>query len=139
MKAIPPLLLLAAMATVVLGLPIALYAFFTSDQRRATRDIRRGAAERGWHYRRDRWQGNPTAFQIDGRTDSGIAWSLTSGNSSRYDRGWTAQLKLRVPALGGDTDLALLPRADEFPRRRNGRKRNGIPRGGPQWGPRQRR
>ena len=115
MKSIPPLLLLAGMVTGVLGLPISLYAFFTSDQRRATREIRKGAAERGWKYRRDRWQGNPTAFQIDGQTESGITWTLASGNSGRYGRGWTAQLTLRVPALGGDTDLALLPREDEFP------------------------
>src|ERR1700722_1744420 len=108
MKSIPPLLLLAGMVMVVLGLPIGLYAFFTSDQRRATREIRKGAAERGWKYRRLRWQGNPTAFRIDGRTERGITWTLTSGNSGRYDRGWTAQLTLRVPALGGDTDLALL-------------------------------
>src|SRR5665213_3599562 len=88
-KSIPPLVLPAGMATVVLCLPIGLYTLFTSGRRRIMRAIRKGAAERGWKYRRDRRQGNPAAFRIDGRTDSGLPWTLTSGNSSSYRQGWS--------------------------------------------------
>jgi len=115
LKSLSPLVIVAAMAVVVLGLPIGLYALFTSDQRRTTREIRKAAAERGWKYRRRRWQGNPAAFRIDGRTESGLPWTLTSGTGTDYSRGWSVQLMLKFATLGGDTDLALLPRDGEIP------------------------
>ena len=74
------------------------------------RQIRAAASDRGWQYRLRHWQGNPTAFRIDGRTQSGLAWVLTSGNTQGYDRGWSVETKLRIPVLGGEVDLAMLPR-----------------------------
>jgi hypothetical protein len=74
------------------------------------REIRAGASDRGWRYRLRRWQGNPTAFRIDGRTQSGLDWVLTSGNTLGYDRGWSVETALRIPVLGGTVDLAILPR-----------------------------
>jgi len=58
-------------------------------------------AERGWRYCLRRWQANPTAFRIDGRTQSGLGWILISGNSGGYDRGWSVRLGLRFPAWAG--------------------------------------
>jgi len=110
MQSIPPLVIVAGLFAVVLGVPFGLYALLTREQRRTTREIRTAATGQGWRYRRRRWQGNPTAFRIDGQTRSGQRWILTSGNSSEYDRGWSAQLVLRFPMLGGETDLAVLPR-----------------------------
>ena len=109
MQSIPPLVILAGLLAVVLGLPFGLYAILTRHQRRTTREIRTAAAGRGWRYRPRRWQGNPTAFRIDGQTRTG-PWILTSGNSRGYDTGWSVELVLRFPKLGGATDLAILPR-----------------------------
>jgi hypothetical protein len=74
------------------------------------REIRATASERGWRYRLRHWRGNPTAVRIDGQTRSGLNWILTSENTSGYDRGWSVRLGLRIPALGGEVDFAVLPR-----------------------------
>jgi hypothetical protein len=118
MKSIPPVLIVAGLFAIVLGLPFCLYALLTRGQRRTTREIRKAAAARGWRYRRRRWQGNPTAFRIDGQTESGLPWVLTSGTSSGYDRGWSARMVLRFPTLEGETDIAVLPHTG------NGQDRN---------------
>ena len=110
MNKIPPLLALVAFAAVTLGVPLGLYALLTRGRRRMMREIRRGAEARGWRYRLRRWQGNPTAFRIDGTTSSGLPWTITSGGTRGYDRGWTCVLELRVPQLGGEVDFAILPR-----------------------------
>jgi hypothetical protein len=39
-----------------------------------------------------------------------LNWILTSENTSGYDRGWSVRLGLRIPALGGEVDFAVLPR-----------------------------
>ena len=111
MKQFPPLAILAGLATVVLGLPLGLYALLTRGRRRTMREIRAAAAGRGWNYRPRRWQGNPTAFRIDGQTRAGLAWILTSGNTAGYDRGWSVQLTLRFPTLAGEPDFAVSPRS----------------------------
>jgi hypothetical protein len=110
MTLFPPLVIVAGLFAVVLGVPFGLYALLTRGQRRTMREIRAGAAQHGWRYRLRRWQGNPTAFRIDGRTQSGLTWILTSGNTSGYDRGWSVRLGLRFPTFGGEVDFAVLPR-----------------------------
>jgi hypothetical protein len=120
MRPFPPLLIVAGLSAVVLGLPIGLYLLLTKGQRRTTREIRKAAARLGWKYRPRHWQGNPTAFRIDAQTRSGLAWILTSGNSSGYDRGWTVVLALRFLALGGEPDFAIIPRDTQG---------HGLPRG----------
>jgi hypothetical protein len=115
MKPFPPLLLLAVMAMVFLGIPIGLYVLLTRGQRRATREIKRGASERGWRYRVRHWQGDPTSFRIDGRTAAGLTWILKSTGTSGYNRGWTVVLGLHVPILGGEMDFAVLPRDPKDP------------------------
>jgi hypothetical protein len=120
MKSFPPLLIVAGLFAVVLALPAGLYLLLTRRQRQTTREIRKSAAGLGWGYRLRRWQGNPTAFRIDGQTLTGLSWILTSGNSSGYDRGWTVLLALRFPALGGEPDFAVMPRDSEG---------HGLPRG----------
>lgn len=107
--------MLAGLAAIVLGLPIGLYVLLTRGQRRTTREIRSAAVRQGWRYRRRRWQGNPTAFRIDGRTPGGLPWVMTSGNSRGDDRGWSVQLAMRFPSLGGEPDLAVLPREGQGP------------------------
>ncbi len=98
------------MFAILLGVPFGLYAFLTSDQRRTTRSIRAEAIARGWRFRKQRWQGNPAAFRIDGKTGSGVPWILISGNSGASDHAWSVQLTLRFPTLGGEPDFALEPR-----------------------------
>ncbi len=110
----PGHLLVLAIPVVVLGLPIGLYALLTRGRRRVMREIRMGAADRGWRYRRQRWQGNPSAFRIDGQTASGQNWIVTCGNTETSNRGWVVQLVLRFPSLGGVTDLAIWTREGEF-------------------------
>jgi hypothetical protein len=110
MNKIPPLLLLVVFFAVTIGLPFGLYVLLTRARRRSMREIREGAAGQGWRYRLRRWQGNPTAFRIDGTTRSGLSWIMTSGNTRGYDKGWSVVAELRVPILGGEVDLAVLPR-----------------------------
>jgi hypothetical protein len=105
-----PPLVIGALLAVVLGVPFGLYALLTRAERRTTREIRLGASERGWRCRRRRWQGNPTALRIDGRTGSGITWVLTSSSAAGNARGWAAKLAVRFPSLAGEVDFALLPR-----------------------------
>jgi len=107
------LAIVAGLAAVVLGLPFGMYALLTREQRRTTRAIRAAAEERGWRYRRRRWQGNPTAFRIDGQTRGALTWILTSGSTSGYDRGWSVRLNLRFPTLGGEADVAFQPRDND--------------------------
>jgi hypothetical protein len=106
MNRISPLLLLVVFFVVVLGLPFVLYALLTRDRRRSMREIREGAVALGWRYKVRRWQGNSTAFRIDGTTRSGLSWIMTSGSTRGYDKGWSVVVGLRVPILGGEVDLA---------------------------------
>lgn len=112
MNTFPPLMIVIGFFVVFLGLFFffGLYALLTRGQRRTMREIRRAAAERGWRYRLRHWQGNPTAFRIDGSTPSGLTWTMKSSSTRGYDRGWSATLVLRFPTLGGEMDFALLPR-----------------------------
>jgi hypothetical protein len=110
MAAIPPVFMVAAAAAVTLGVPLGLYALLTAGRRRRTREIRAQANAQGWRYRKRRWQGNPIAFRIDGQTPGGLHWVMTCGNSNGNDSGWSVQLVLRIPALAGETDWAVLPR-----------------------------
>ena len=87
---IPHWVILLAMATVFLGPIFGLSALLTRRQRRNTREIRRAAIERGWKYSVRRWQGNPTAFCIDGQSRSGLplphADRKSVASSGRMDR-----------------------------------------------------
>jgi hypothetical protein len=110
MKPFPPLLTVTGCFVLFLGLFFGLYALLTRGRRRTMREIRSGASTRGWRYRLSRWQGDPTAFRIDGRTENGLTWILKCGGSSGYDRGWCVRLGLRFPILAGETDLTVMPR-----------------------------
>ena len=110
MNTFSPLVIVVGFFVVFLSLFFGLYALLTKGQRRTMREIRRAAAERGWRYRLRHWQGNPTAFRIDGSTPSGLTWTMKSSSTRGYDRGWLATLVLRFPMLGGEMDFAVLPR-----------------------------
>ena len=113
MMATQPLASFAVLVELVaafLGFFFGLYALLTRKQRRTTREIREFARERGWRYRKRRWQGNPTAFRIDGVTQGGMVWVLTSGNGGVNEVRWAAELVLDFPALAGEPDFAILPR-----------------------------
>src|ERR1022692_246812 len=110
MNTFPPLVIVIVFFTAFLSLFLGLYALLTRRQRRTMREIRRAACERGWRYRLRRWQGNPTAFRIDGQTRGGLPWTMKSSSTRGYDRGWLATLVLRFPTLGGEMDFAVLPR-----------------------------
>lgn len=110
MTGLPALALVAALAAVVLGLPLALYALLTRGRRQTMREIRIAASGEGWQFHRSFWRGDPTEFEIHGRTHSGVPWVMVCRGTSGYDRGWTVRLALRFPTLGGTTDLAILPR-----------------------------
>jgi hypothetical protein len=113
MKTFQILAIVIGLMVAFLGLFFGLYALMTMGQRRTTREIRRAALARGWRYRLRRWQGNPTAFRIDGRTQSGLTWIATSGNSGQYERRWSTELAVRFPMLAGEVDFALVPREPE--------------------------
>lgn len=107
---LPPLVVIAALVAVFFGVTIGVYSLMTRKQRETTREIRDAAEARGWRYRVRRWQGNPAAFQIEGRTGSGMNWILTSGNSNNNQRQWAALLSLRIPMLAGGVDFGIVPR-----------------------------
>ena len=111
MNTFPPIVIAVGFFAAFLGFFFGLYALLTRGQRRTMHEIRRGATERGWQYKLRRWQGNPTAFRIDGQARSGLPWTMKSSSSSSYNRGWSATLLLRFPTLGGEMDFAILPRA----------------------------
>jgi len=110
MKSISPLLLLAVMAAVTLGVPLGLYALLTRRRRRTVSEIKSEASRRGWEFRLRRWLGDPTAFRIDGWTRSGVNWVLKTGVSSAENKGWTVRLGLHLARLGGEMDFAVFPR-----------------------------
>jgi hypothetical protein len=110
LNAVPHVVILGGMALICLCVPISLYLLFTMDQRKATREIQRGAAVRGWRCR-----SRSGGFRIEGSTGAGstlngLAWVMTSGNSREGEMRWSSELDLRFPALGGETDVAILPR-----------------------------
>lgn len=115
MNAIPHLAILAAVFSIVLGVPFGFYALLTTAQRRTTRDIRVAASAHGWKYRRLHWQGNPTAFRIEGHTAAGLPWIMSSEAAASSDRNWSAKLHLRFPTLAGEEDFAIEPRAPNSP------------------------
>jgi hypothetical protein len=39
-----------------------------------------------------------------------MSWIMTSGNSREGEMRWSCELDLHFPALGGETDIAILPR-----------------------------
>jgi hypothetical protein len=110
MNTFPPIVIVIGFFAAFLGFFFGLYALLTRGQRRTMREIRKAARERGWRYRLRHWQGNPTAFRIDGETRSGLPWTMKSSSTRGYNRGWSATLVLRFPTLGGEMDFAVLPR-----------------------------
>jgi hypothetical protein len=110
MNMFPPIVIVIGFSAAFFGLFFGLYALLTRGRRRSMREIRRAARERGWRYQLRHWQGNPTAFRIDGQTQGGLPWTIKSSSTSSYQRGWSATLVLRFPTLGGEMDFAVLPR-----------------------------
>ena len=110
MNTIPPLTLAIAGIAIGIVLLIGLHLLFTRGRRRTMREIRQNAEARGWRYKLRRWQGNPTAFLIEGTTHTGLNWVMKSGVTRGYDKGWTNVLGLRIPIQGGEVDFAILPR-----------------------------
>jgi hypothetical protein len=110
MNMFPPIVIVIGFSAAFFGLFFGLYALLTRDRRRSMREIRCAAREHGWKYQLRHWQGNPTAFRIDGQTPGGLPWTIKSSSTSSYQRGWSATLVLRFPTLGGEMDFAVLPR-----------------------------
>ena len=112
MKPFPPLLVFAIVMAVSLGIPFGFYALLTRGRRRIMAEIRVGAAERGWEFHLLRWQGDPTAFRLDGQGTSG-SWTVKSSSTSGNDRGWSVRMEMSFPHLAGKSDFALFPRDPE--------------------------
>ena len=55
----------------LLALITLLYALTTRERRRTMREIREAVSKEGWRFRLRGWQGNPTAFRIDGASPEG--------------------------------------------------------------------
>ncbi len=93
-----------------------LMAFLTRDQRRLKREIRQGASKQGWRYRRRHWEGRSIDFHLEGRTPSGRSWIINSGSFNLQNRNRVYHpvetVTFHVPELGGEVDLAVLPRGD---------------------------
>jgi hypothetical protein len=110
LRSVPQIVILGGFVAICLGVPISLYALSTMDQRKAAREIRRGVEMRGWRYK-----SRSGGFRIEGSTGagsalSGVTWVMTSGNSGAGEMRWSCELDLHFPALGGETDVAILPR-----------------------------
>jgi hypothetical protein len=110
MDQLHPLVILAVMAVVTLGLPLGLYFLLTRKRRAAMHEIRDGALQRGWKFRLRHWTGNPTAFRIDGRSRNALRMVVRSSSARGYDSRWNATLTVRFPELAGEPDVAVLPR-----------------------------
>jgi len=106
----PPLVMVVGLVAAFVVSFFGLYALLTRKQRQTTREIRKAANEQGWRYRVRRWQGNPEAFRINGRTQGGLNWILNSGSSGNNERHWAALLSLRIPMLAGEVDFGIVPR-----------------------------
>jgi hypothetical protein len=106
-----PFLVLALIAALTIGLPLALYALLTRKQRAAMHEIRDSARARGWSFRMRHWTGNPAACRLDGRSRSGLAIIIKTGSAGGYDPGWNATLTVRFPEMAGEPDVAILPRS----------------------------
>jgi len=123
MNKLNPLVVLAVLAAVTLGLPLGLYFLLTRKRRAAMQEIRNGAEQRGWKFRLRHWTGNPTAFRMDGRGRSGLRMVVRSRSAGGYDPRWNATLTVRFPELAGEPDVAVLPRRLGFD---SGAKLQGI-------------
>ena len=113
MTGLPALGVVVALAAVVLGLPFGLYALLTRSRRRTMREIRAAVSREGWQFRRSILRGDPTEFEIHGRTHAGFPWIMVSRGTTGFDRGWTVRLGLKFPTLAGEPDVAILPRDDK--------------------------
>jgi hypothetical protein len=99
-----------AFLTLAVGLPIRLYPLLTRERRRAVDDIRSAAADCGWQFRPRYLQRDAASFRIDGGTARGLRWIMTTASTMGFNRGGSVRLSLCFPVLGGDVDLAVLPR-----------------------------
>lgn len=90
-----------------------LYRGLTAGRRRTMREIRMQAEARGWTFKIRQWMGNPTAFRMEGRTASGLAWVAKTESAAESARGWAQKLVFHVRELAGATDFALVPRGED--------------------------
>ena len=90
-----------------------LYRWLTAERRRTMREIRMQAEARGWTFKIRHWMGNPSAFRIEGRTGSGLAWVAKTESAGESDRGWAQKLTFHFRELAGATDFALVPRGKD--------------------------
>lgn len=100
-------------AVSTLLLMTVLYRWLTAERRRTMREIRRQSEARGWSFKIRQWMGNPSAFRIEGRTASGLAWVAKTESAGESDRGWTQKLAFHFRELAGATDFALMPRGKD--------------------------
>jgi hypothetical protein len=110
MTGVPTIAVVAGILALALGVPVWLYVRLTKRRRRTMREIRSGAAERGWKFRIRHWTGDPMAFRIDGQSRSGMRVVVKSSGTRGYDRGWTVVLGLGFPEMAGEVDVVVLPR-----------------------------
>jgi hypothetical protein len=107
----PPSLLIGfTLFAFVLILPIAVLRLLRRERQRWLGEIQSAAAERSWQFSVQRGWGNATAFSIHGETFGALPWSLQTGETSGEDWGWSLRVELTFPTLGGDCDLAVVPR-----------------------------
>jgi hypothetical protein len=104
------LVIAIAFLTVAVGLPIGLYPLLTRERRRCVDEIRTAASDCGWQFRPRYLQRDPACFRIDGRTTNGLPWILTTASTMGFNGGGSVRLALQIPVLGGEVDLAVLPR-----------------------------
>ena len=90
-----------------------LYRWLTAERRRTMREIRMQAEARGWSFKIRQWMGNPSAFRIEGRTGSGLAWVAKTESAGESDHGWSQKLTFHLRELAGATDFALVPRGKD--------------------------
>jgi hypothetical protein len=106
-------LAVAALVAVVAGLFSGLYALATRRQRQNTREIREGAAARGWRYKKRGWLGDPAFFVIEGPSPGAASWTLKTMPGQNQRIGFSVRLGMRFPVPAGATDVAILPRSEK--------------------------
>lgn len=97
-----------ALFTLALGLPLLMCALLVRERRRLLGEIRTSAGEHSWNFSAKRTYRDPAEFAIRGETFSGLPWSVRSQPSRERHR--KLRLELTFPTLGGECDLAILPR-----------------------------
>jgi len=99
----------SALFALALGLPVVMCAVLVRERRRVLGEIRTSAGEHSWSFSVKRAFRDPAEFAIRGETFGGLPWHLRT-SQTRHDQDCKLRLELTFPTLGGECNLAVVPR-----------------------------